>query len=147
MAGHRDLPAAGGGVHRRRNRVGPWSHDGSAVPFAETVTLPAYRRVQDAVALSRARPCQYGQNRWYSRNFDPGGYFVEHMFRTIALKVLTAVAALEVALDHTGRETNSRPFVLATLVVVSAPTADAYLYLRSRRREDEARLLARQVSE
>ena len=72
---------------------------------------------------------------------------MEHMFRTIALKVITAVAALEVALDHTGRETNSRPFVLATLVVVSAPTADAYLYLRARRREDEARLLARQVSE
>jgi hypothetical protein len=65
----------------------------------------------------------------------------------MALKALTAVAALEVALDHTGRENNSPQFVLATLVVVSAPTADAFFYLRSRRREEERRLLARQVSE
>jgi hypothetical protein len=69
------------------------------------------------------------------------------MFRTIALKALTAIAALEVALDHAGRENNSPPFVLATLVVVSAPTADAYFYLRTRRKEEERRLLARQVSE
>jgi hypothetical protein len=72
---------------------------------------------------------------------------VENMFRTMSLKVLTALAALEVALDHPGREANSPRYVLATLVVVAAPGADAYLYLRARRRDEERRGLARQVSE
>jgi hypothetical protein len=63
------------------------------------------------------------------------------------LKVITALAAIEVALDHVGRETTTPQFVAATIVVVSAPGADALLYVRDKRRDESRRGLARQVSE
>lgn len=83
----------------------------------------------------------------WKRQLDPRATHVEHLFKTLALKVVTAIAGLEVALDHTGRDNRTLPYIVATVVVVSAPSADGYLYLRARRLDEERRLLARQVSE